>query len=101
VLLQAGLRGGRDLMPKSDMLPCKEQNFDFPVCNESLNKLRTVLNVKYNRSGDSGAMPIAEGKDALRKESDMIVVRKVKTNQDKEQFVLAKLFDLKVIYKIQ
>jgi hypothetical protein len=24
---------------------CKEQNFDFPFCNKSLNQFRTVLNV--------------------------------------------------------
>jgi len=29
-------------------------------------------------------MPIAVGKGALRKESDVIILRKVKTNQDKE-----------------
>jgi len=43
-------------MPKSDM---QGTEFDFPVCNESLNQLGTVLNVKYSTSGDSGPMNIA------------------------------------------
>ena len=72
MLLQAGLRRGINLMPNSDMLPYKEQNFDFPVCNKSLNQLRTALSVKRNISGDSGPMPTAVGKRALRKESGMI-----------------------------
>jgi hypothetical protein len=71
-------------MPKSDMFRSKEQNFDFPVCNESLNQLRTVLNVKYKTSWDSGTMPTAVGKGAYRKEIDMVILRKVKINQDKE-----------------
>jgi hypothetical protein len=75
VLLQAGLIGGIDVMPKCDMFPCKEENFDFPVCIESLNHLTTVLNVKYNSSGDSRPMPIAVRKRALRKESDIVILR--------------------------
>ena len=62
-------------MPKSDMFPCKEENFDFPFCIESLNQLRTVVNVKHNSSGDSVPMPIAVGKSALRKESDIVTLR--------------------------
>jgi hypothetical protein len=85
---------------KRHLFHCKEHNFQFPICNESLNQLRIVLNVTYITCGDSGPMPVVAGKRTSRGNGKFIL-RKVQTNQDKQNFVLAKLFFLKVICEMQ
>jgi hypothetical protein len=90
----------RPNVEKRHLFHCKEQNFDFPVCNESLNQFRTLLNVTYNTCGDSGPMPVVAGKRTSRG-NDMFILRKVQTNQDKQNFVLALLFYLKATCEMQ